>query len=70
MKEFFTIATVANFYFSDHDAMRIVIEKSFFVRISYCSIKSNIIRDEGKIYWYSRCFIDINSFSNVFKTVI
>ena len=28
MEEFFTIATVENIYFSDHDALRIVIKKN------------------------------------------
>ena len=30
MEEYFTNAAIENFYFSDHDAVRIVTEKFFF----------------------------------------
>ena len=49
IEELFTNATVENIYFSDHDAVRYIIQKNA-VDFLYCSIVSSMIRQERRMY--------------------
>ena len=48
IEELFTNATVENIYFSDHDAVRYIIQKN--ADFLYYSIVSSMIRQERRIY--------------------
>ena len=55
---------VENIYFSDHDAVRIVIEKNV---VDFCTTPINPIKSGEEVIDFLGFFSNLNSFSIVFK---